>query len=191
MTPPIWIMLTGTYLLGAVPTAYLFVRLVTGQDIRLLGDGNLGAKNTYQSVARWMGYSVAGIDIAKGYLVVRTARQLGFSEGVVLLAGAVLILGHDFSVFLNFQGGQGMAVTVGVFLGLFPQITLAAFLSFLMFLSLTKNWDLSCGLGFFLLITAVWATDHPIQQLIFAMLILPWIGIRKMLQSMQSRYLGV
>jgi len=191
MTSQTWMYLLGAYLLGSVPTAYLLVRLATGQDIRLLGDGNVGAKNTYESVAKWMGFSVAGLDITKGWMVVKTARQLGFSEGMVLLAGAALILGHDFSIFLHFQGGQGMAATVGVFFALFPLITLAAFLTFLVLFGLTKSWDLSCGLGFCLLIISVWITDHPLQRLIFAMLILPWIGLRKMIQNWQGRRLAV
>ena len=191
MNPQIWILLLGSYLLGAVPTAFLFVHLLAGEDIRNLGDGNVGAKNTFESVSKWMGFCVAGIDITKGWLVIGTARGLGFSEGAVLLAGAAVVLGHDFSVFLNFQGGQGMAATVGVFIALFPQITLAAFVVFLVFLALTRNWDLSCGLAFFLLVLGLWITGRPNQQILFAMLLLPWIALSKMIQNWQKRRLVV
>jgi glycerol-3-phosphate acyltransferase PlsY len=102
METPIWILLLGAYLLGAIPTAYILVRLATGEDIRVLGDGNVGAKNTYESVSKWMGFFIAGVDIAKGWLVINLSRHLDFREGMILLAGAVLVIGHDFSVFLNF-----------------------------------------------------------------------------------------
>lgn len=189
MNSQTWIFLLGAYLLGAVPTAYIMVRLTTGEDIRLLGDGNVGAKNTYQSVSKAMGFAVAGVDIFKGWLVINLARQLGFYEGTVLLAGAALVIGHDFSVFLHFQGGQGMAATLGVFLALFPHITLGAFLLFLIFLSLTKHWDLSCGLGFFLLVLSLWIAGKPNQQILFAMLLLPWIVLSKLIQNWQKRRL--
>jgi glycerol-3-phosphate acyltransferase PlsY len=191
METPTWILLLGAYLLGAIPTAYILVRLVTGGDIRILGDGNVGAKNTYESVSRGMGFVVAGVDIAKGWLIINLSKYLDFSVGEILLAGAALVIGHDFPVFLNFQGGQGMAATVGVFLALFPQITAGAFLAFLVFLTLTKNWDLSCGLGFFLLVLSLWITGKPDQQILFAMLLLPWIALSKMIQSWQKRRLVI
>jgi glycerol-3-phosphate acyltransferase PlsY len=165
--------------------------MLKGEDIRTLGDGNVGAKNTYESISKWIGFSVAGIDIAKGWLIISTARKLGVGDGTILLAGAAVVLGHDFSIFLNFQGGQGMAITVGVFLALFPQITLAAFIAFLIFLALTKNWDISSGLAFFLLVLGLWITGHPNQQIIFAMLLLPLIALSKMIQNWQKQRLVV
>lgn len=189
MTLQIVLLLLGAYLLGSIPTAFLFVRLATGQDIRRLGDGNVGAKNTYESVSRWMGFAVAAIDIAKGWLAIRIPGVLGYGEVVILLAGAAAIIGHDFSIFLHFQGGQGMAATVGVFLALFPTLTLAATLIFLVMLSASRNWDLSCMVGFVLLVLSVWATDHPVQQQVFTVLILPWIGISKLVQNWQDRRL--
>ena len=186
-----WILYLGAYLLGAVPTAYIFVRLISGMDIRTLGDGNVGAKNTFESISKWMGFSVAGLDIAKGWLVINIARTFGFNEGTTLLAGAALVIGHDFSIFLNFQGGQGMATTVGVFFALFPQITLGAFLAFLVVLALTKHWDISCGIGFFLLVLSLWITGNPDFQILFAMLLLAWIALSKTIQNWQRRRLVI
>jgi glycerol-3-phosphate acyltransferase PlsY len=191
MNSQVWIYFLGTYLLGAVPTAYLLVRLMTGEDIRVLGDGNVGAKNTFVSVSKWLGFSIAGIDITKGWIVISAGRLLGFNEGTILIAGAAVVIGHDFSIFLNLQGGQGMAATVGVFLALFPQITLGAFLAFLVFLALTRHWDLSSVLAFFLLVLFLWITGRPGQQIIFVMLLLPWIALSKMIQNWQKRRLAI
>jgi glycerol-3-phosphate acyltransferase PlsY len=158
MTLQVWLLLLGAYLLGSIPTSFLAVRFVTGQDIRQLGDGNPGAKNTFLSVGK----------------------------GIGLLAGALVILGHDFSVFLNFGGGQGMAATVGVFAALYPLVTLLAFLLFLIALAVSKNWDLSCAAGFILLVGAVWVVGVSLLQRLFPLLMLPWIALCKVIQSRVS-----
>ena len=191
MTGQTLMLLLGAYLLGSIPTAYLVVRFTTGEDIRYLGDGNVGAKNTYESVGKLAGFSIAAVDIGKGFLTVVVARHLSMSLGVTLLAGACVVLGHDFSVFLGFQGGQGMAATVGVFSALFPQITLIAFAVFLLVLAVTRNWDLSCGIGFFILVAGLWFSGQSIKKILFTMLLLPLIGIRKLLQAWQARRLAV
>jgi len=187
MTSQVWLLLVGAYLLGSIPSAYLIVRVTTGEDIRYMGDGNVGAKNAYESVGKLIGFSIAAADIGKGFLAVTAARNLGFSEGLILLAGGCVVLGHDFSIFLGFQGGQGMAATVGVFNALFPLVTTLAFISFLVLLVLTRNWDLSCGIAFCLLVVGVWLSGYPTKQILFSMLLLPWIALSKVIQSWRTR----
>ena len=187
----IWIMLLGAYLLGSIPTAYLLVRSSSGEDLRFLGDGNLGAKNAYESAGRFIGLSVAAIDIGKGFLAVSAARNIGFSNGIILLTGACVVVGHDFSIFMGFRGGQGMATTIGVFGALFPQVTLFAFLVFLVLLAITRNWDLSCGIALFLLVAGLWSTDQPTRQVLYSMILLPWIFLKKLIQSWQARRFAV
>lgn len=191
MISQVWLLLLGAYLLGSIPSAYLIVRVSTGEDIRYMGDGNVGAKNAYESVGKLIGFSIAAADIGKGFLAVTAARHFGFSEGLILLAGGCVVLGHDFSIFLGFQGGQGMAATVGVFGALFPQAILLAFISFLIILALTRNWDLSCGIAFFLLVAGLWISGHPTKQILFSMLLLPWIALRKLIQTWQTHRLSV
>jgi glycerol-3-phosphate acyltransferase PlsY len=191
MTLQIWSLLLGAYLLGSIPTSFLAVRFMTGQDIRQLGDGNPGAKNTFLSVGKGLGLLAAGIDIAKGWLVVTFVRTLGWEEGLILLAGALVILGHDFSVFLNFGGGQGMAATVGVFAALYPLVTLLAFLLFLITLALSRNWDLCCAAGFILLVGAVWFVEVSLLQRLFPLLMLPWIALRKAIQTRESHHYAI
>lgn len=183
-------LLLGAYLLGSIPAAYLVTRYTTGEDIRYLGNGNVGAKNTYESVGKQAGFAVAVFDVGKGILTVAAARYLSFSEGVILLAGACVVLGHDFSIFLGFQGGQGMAATVGVFSVLFPQVTLLALAASLLAFALTRNWDLSCGIGFFILVAGLWFSGHSIKKILFTVLLLPLIGIKKLLQVWQARRLA-
>jgi glycerol-3-phosphate acyltransferase PlsY len=187
MTTQTLLFLLGAYLVGSLPTAYIITKILTGEDIRQLGDGNVGAKNTFESVGKLAGFTVSLIDISKGFLTITAAKSLALSEVVILIAGACVVLGHDFSIFLGFQGGQGMAATAGVFGGLFPVVTLLAVSTFFLSLAVTKNWDLSCAIGFLLLIAGVWITGHTINQILFSILILPWIGIKKLIQVWQER----
>ena len=59
MTGKTLMLLLGAYLLGSIPAAYLVTRFTTGEDIRYLGNGNVGAKNTYETVGKQAGFAVA------------------------------------------------------------------------------------------------------------------------------------
>jgi len=178
----------GAYLLGSIPSAYLVARFVAKASILRLGDGNMGAKNTFESVGRLPGVVVAVADIAKGALAVIMARQSQAPENVILLAGACAVLGHDFSIFLRFQGGQGMAAMVGVFGMLFPRETGLALLALTVSLAITHNWDLSCCIGFGLLPILLGFTGRPTKQVLYPVLMLPSIGLKKLMAVWQTRH---
>jgi len=107
------------YLLGSIPTALIISRRTRGMDIRTMGDGNMGARNTFHQLGPAFGVSVAIIDFAKGALPVFLAYVLNLNLGWQLLTAAVAILGHDFPLFAGFKGGQGTATSLGTMLVLF------------------------------------------------------------------------
>lgn len=187
MAPSTWLVLLGAYLLGSIPFAYIVTRLVTGADIRELGDGNMGAKNTYLSVGRLPGVVVGVADVGKGALAVALAGSLGVSEGTVYWAGASAVLGHDFPVFLGFRGGQGMAAMIGVFGVLFPHELVLSMAALAVAFLLTRNWNLSCAIGFILLPTLMWLGGQPTRRVLYPILLLPTIGLSKLLQEFQAR----
>lgn len=174
-------------LLGSVPSAYLVARFAAGVDIRRVGDGNMGAKNTFESLGWLPGLVVAAADVGKGALAVVMARHLKMPENVVLWAGACAVLGHDFPLFLRFRGGQGMAAMVGVFGVLFPYETGLALLTLAIALAITHKWDLSCGIGFGLLPVLLWFAGQPPKQVLYAVLLLPTIGVKKLMATWQAR----
>jgi glycerol-3-phosphate acyltransferase PlsY len=120
--------LLASYLLGAIPTSYLVVRLVKGQDLRRLGSGNLGATNLYRTLGWRYAIPVGLFDLLKGMVpvVVFGPRAEG-GPLVPLLLGIAALLGHVFSVFVKFRGGKGVATGAGIVLGLAPWAFLAAF----------------------------------------------------------------
>jgi glycerol-3-phosphate acyltransferase PlsY len=190
MTLQAWEALLGAYLLGSISSAYIVAHLVAGLEIRHVGDGNMGAKNTFESVGRLADVVVGVADIGKGALAVALARYLAVPEGVVLLAGVCAVLGHDFPVFLGFRGGQGMAAMVGVFCILFPQQTVPSLGVLAIALVLTRNWELSCTTGFVTLVILMWLAGQPPRLLLYVVVLLLTHALMKLLRTRQARHVA-
>ncbi len=99
----------GSYLLGSVPTAYLVVRALRGDDIRRLGSGNVGALNTYHLLGFGPAMLVLVGDTAKGVLAVGVPWLTGADYWVIFATTPLVVVGHNWPVFLKFQGGKGAA----------------------------------------------------------------------------------
>ncbi len=118
------------YLVGAVPVGVIVGRLVAGVDIRRHGSRRTGATNALRTLgARWA-MVVFALDLAKGLLAVLLARALyaagppGSPEWVAAAAGVAAVVGHNWSAFIGFSGGRGVATAAGGLLALSP-LTLA------------------------------------------------------------------
>ena len=108
------------YLIGSIPTAYVLAKGLLGVDIRQHGSGNVGATNVFRVLGKGPGCLVLLIDILKGIVAVSILPDLmGLTHMVhlVLLAMAV-VCGHNWTIFLQFKGGKGVATTLGVLIGL-------------------------------------------------------------------------
>jgi len=128
----VWIIsgITISYLIGSIPTAYIFVRFLKGVDIRQVGSGNVGATNASRILGKPLGITVLLLDIFKGFLVVFfmgnfiVPRVESISGDVIrMLLGLSCIYGHNWTIFLAFKGGKGVATTIGVLLGLAVKIS--------------------------------------------------------------------
>jgi glycerol-3-phosphate acyltransferase PlsY len=100
------------YLLGSFPSGYVVGRL-RGIDVRQWGSGRIGGTNVLRSAGPWAAILVVLSDVAKGVLAVFVAKALVGSPSAEVLAGLAAILGHDFSIFVTFSGGRGVATTLG------------------------------------------------------------------------------
>ncbi|MFH1708833.1 MAG: glycerol-3-phosphate acyltransferase [Planctomycetota bacterium] len=125
------------YVIGAIPCGYLIVRFSHGKNILAIGDGRPGAANTFREIGPAWGILTGALDMAKGTLVAWLAHRLGRPVDACLLAAALgLAAGHNWSVFLQFRGGDGAGVTVGVYALLMPamlMLMLGMYLLFLLF----------------------------------------------------------
>jgi glycerol-3-phosphate acyltransferase PlsY len=110
--------LAAAYLFGSFPTGVVLSRFVVGDDIRGHGSGNTGASNVARTFGVMMGSMVGLLDILKGLLPILIGRWLGLPSAGLAAVAAVAVAGHDYSVFLRFKGGKGVATTLGAGLGL-------------------------------------------------------------------------
>jgi glycerol-3-phosphate acyltransferase PlsY len=120
------------YLMGSVPTGYLMARS-RGIDIRQHGSGNIGATNVGRVLGRNWGFVAFACDFLKGFLLLFLVRHFEFPDDktwptalLLVLCGMAAILGHNFTPWLGFKGGKGVATTGGVLAALMPWVFLAA-----------------------------------------------------------------
>ncbi|HLF37191.1 MAG TPA: glycerol-3-phosphate acyltransferase, partial [Anaerolineales bacterium] len=97
----------GGYLLGSIPIAWIVTRLVTGEDLRSLGSGNVGVMNVALSTTRWAGLVVLVGEAAKGLLAVILARRVSDSPLAIGITVLAAVIGTRWMVWLGFAGGRG------------------------------------------------------------------------------------
>ena len=164
------------YALGSVPFAYLVARWLRGVDIRTVGSRNVGALNTFRHVGAAAGVAVLAADVAKGTLAALAPSWLGQPDWV--LYGAVLAVasGHNWSVFLRFGGGRGVAPVLGVSLGVLPLLTVATIVPAALFILATRRAVLGIILGFILLNVLTVATAQPGSQVLLCLSLTILVG---------------
>ncbi len=127
------------YLCGAIPFGYIIAKVFKHVDIRTIGSGNPGATNVYRTISKPLGVLTLVLDLLKGFIPVYFTMLLNPDSVWLIIAVAfVTIIGHVFTVFLNFKGGKGVATGCGVFLALNPLAILICFLVFVLFLVLFR-----------------------------------------------------
>jgi glycerol-3-phosphate acyltransferase PlsY len=128
-----------TYVVGSIPTGYLIVKKMKGIDIRTVGSGNIGATNVNRVMGTKWFIVVLLLDAIKGFLPVLFSVILFKDMPLVpILSGIAAILGHTFTIFLNFKGGKGVATSLGVFFALAPISIISCLIIFLIVLYLFK-----------------------------------------------------
>ncbi|MBI4669397.1 MAG: glycerol-3-phosphate 1-O-acyltransferase PlsY [Elusimicrobia bacterium] len=133
MEPANIILPVFSYFLGAIPSGFIIAKHFKGIDIRQRGSGNPGAANVYRTCGKTAGFATAIADILKGYFPVYLAMNARpDSIGFQLLVGALAIIGHNWTVFLKFKGGKGVATSAGVCVCLLPLPTLCAMAAFIL-----------------------------------------------------------
>src|SRR3977135_178810 len=115
MTPIL--VVAAAYLIGAIPFGYLLVKLKSGQDVRSMGSGNIGATNVLRTTGRTIAILTLLLDIAKGTLAVWLADRFPGGSPLWMSAAALAVMaGHAYPVFLQFKGGEAVWSFIGPFL---------------------------------------------------------------------------
>jgi glycerol-3-phosphate acyltransferase PlsY len=108
------------YLLGAVPTGVLICRLAQAPDVRQSGSGHTGGLNVTRSAGLWAGALTAIGDALLGAAAVTFASLITANPWAAAAAGVLAVIGHNWSAFIRFGGGIGLATLTGVMLGFSP-----------------------------------------------------------------------
>jgi len=168
------------YVVGAIPTAYLVMLVLRGQDIRTMGSGNSGATNAGRFLGRSGFFFVLLADALKAYISLWVAHELcSTSPFFFLLSVVAVYVGNAYSPFIGFAGGKGVATSVGIMTFLFPLwvivLNLALFVSVALWARRVDVASLSAALGAPLLL---WLAGHSINNVFTATAIAVWIWIR-------------
>ncbi len=117
----------AAYLIGSIPFGLILAKKYAGVNIKESGSKSIGATNVLRvvkennpSLAKKLGIATVLLDALKGAIVVVIAMIVGMSEETLWAIAVFSVLGHCYSIYLNFEGGKGVATALGVFLVLLP-----------------------------------------------------------------------
>jgi len=173
----IFIAILISYLIGSIPSGFLLTKYVMKKDVRQYGSGNIGATNVARVMGLKSGILVAVFDILKGYLGVMVGQAIlgdNLSTAILFVAIAA-IAGHDWSIFLGFSGGKGVATTFGVILRLYPLAFLIYALIWLALVLTTRYVSLGSIIGSMSLTLTLYFTSFATKHVIFAALL--WLFV--------------
>lgn len=169
MTPVL--VLCAAYLIGGIPFGYLLVRLKSGEDVRTMGSGNIGATNVMRTTGRWLGVLTLLLDMIKGTAAVWLADSLTSGSTLWMsLAALAVMAGHAFPISLRFHGGKAVATFIGAFAWLTPAPMLATLVVFVMIVAATRYISLGSIVSAGLFPLSVWLIEHPDAPVMLAAL---------------------
>lgn len=158
----------AAYLLGSIPTGYLVAK-AKGVDIRSVGSGNIGATNVFRILGKGAGIFVLLVDALKGFLACAllpifalklfndaAGSQQQSAEWLSIIAGIAAILGHNYTCWLKFKGGKGIATSAGVLIALVPGAFLIVLGIFLVVVFVSRFISLASIVAAVCLPFAVW-----------------------------------
>jgi glycerol-3-phosphate acyltransferase PlsY len=190
------LIIISCYLLGSIPFGYIVGKLFKKIDIREFGSGNIGTANAFRILGPTLASLVLIGDIGKGIFSIYLVQYLNIDNLLILtIAGLAVICGHDWSLFLGFKGGKGIATTFGVVFALNPTISILALIVWGVVVITTRYVSLSSILAVISIFIFTILFKQPYEYIIFSAIILI-IGIFKhkenieRLKSKKERKIG-
>lgn len=140
----------AVYAWGSLPPTYFIARWRKGVDLRNYGSGNVGGMNLGVLLGKKWAVAIGALDWAKGLLPTLVARLVGWDWTSLVLISLATVVGHNWSLYLGFKGGRGIAVTIGLLFA----------------------WDWRLALLFLTIITLGWVTNYGPQSCLIALALL-------------------
>jgi glycerol-3-phosphate acyltransferase PlsY len=164
----------AAYLLGSIPTGFLVAK-AKGIDIRSIGSGNIGATNVFRALGTPAGVFVLVMDGLKGYaacgwlpelLLNLAGDQAADLELLMIIGGVSAILGHNYTCWLRFKGGKGIATSAGVLAALVPSALMIILAVWMVVFVLTRFVSLASLAASFSLPLATWLTGGSLTLIL-------------------------
>ncbi len=178
------------YLLGSIPFGLLLTRAAGLGDIRAIGSGNIGATNVLRTGRRGLAAATLLLDALKGVAAVMIAGTFGPIAAAAAAGGAVI--GHLFPVWLSFNGGKGVATTLGVMWALAWPIGAAACIAWLLVAAIFRYSSLAALIGVVVGAVAAWLTVDALTAGVVTLMV-PFVwarhheNIRRLLAGTESK----
>jgi glycerol-3-phosphate acyltransferase PlsY len=182
------------FVIGSFPTGVVVTRLVTGQDVREQGSGNIGAANVVRAAGFKVGAGVALLDIVKGVIPVMIGRHIGLDSAALVMVAVIAVVGHDFSIFLRFRGGKGVATTLGVVLALAPLAALIAMVTWVAVMVVSRYSSLASLTALAALPLYVAITRQPLVVVLLTCVLFAiavakhWDNLTRLAQGKESKF---
>lgn len=154
------------FLCGSFPSGVVLSRIFLRRDVREVGSGNIGAANAARAGGLKFGIAVGALDVVKGVIPVLVGRWVGLDAMALAIVALMAVFGHDFSIFLRFQGGKGVATSLGVALVLAPLAAGLAAVAWLATLAVSGYSSLASLVALALLPGFLVLTGQPIPFVI-------------------------
>ena len=159
-----------SYTIGSIPFGYLVGKYIKGIDIRQHGSGNIGASNAFRVLGAKLALLVLLGDCIKGFICIYLSRMIGVELfNYYLLIGMSVILGHNWSIFLKFKGGKGIATTYGVVLAIYPFIAICAAIIWGIIVWISKIPSLGSLISIFFMIIMSLVLKKPFSFILFGL----------------------
>ncbi|TMJ59800.1 MAG: glycerol-3-phosphate 1-O-acyltransferase PlsY [Alphaproteobacteria bacterium] len=174
------------YLLGSIPFGLILTKLAGTADLRSIGSGNIGATNVLRTGRKGLAAATLICDMLKGTLAVVVA---GYYDGpnAAMLAALGAFLGHLFPLWLKFKGGKGVAVYIGVLIGLFWPAAIVFCVIWASTAFTSRYSSLSALVASFVTPIFLWWFGHPALASLFAVLSLMLFYMhREYIQRLQA-----
>ncbi len=158
------------YFIGALPTGLVLVRVLRGEDIRKHGSGNIGAVNVLRVAGPAVAAAVLLVDVLKGLVPVLLVLHAGLAPWAAVAAGLAAIGGHNWSIFLGFRGGKGIATSFGVLAGLSLPAALAAAIVWVVVVVITRFSSLGSLVAVVSVPIMLWRLRTPPEYVAFGII---------------------
>lgn len=150
-----------SYILGSIPFGVIFGKLLCKKDIREFGSKNIGSTNAIRVLGKKVGFLVFFFDVFKGMaviLLVRLFNHLGIYKSPIedFYYGFLAIVGHSFSIFLDFKGGKAVATSLGLVLVTAPIPAVLCLIAFLLVLLITGYVSLASTAATVTVVISFW-----------------------------------